>query len=474
MSQLAAPVLGSDALASIVEALAGVCDGDGVDDVELLARLRELEAVKSAAAAAQVRVTKAFAVSREAAAAAAREAAKGNGFKAWRAARDSFRGSDGVAEQVALARRLSPWAGGEQVRFANDMATFLPHTLAALTGGVLSEYRASIIARETGWLSASDRAAVDEEVAADAEALSRMGNRELAQRVRAAAYRRDSQGAVDRARSAANDRGVSIRPQPDVMCRLSALLPVAQGVATYAELSRTADTARASGDPRSRGQVMADTLVERVTGQASADAVSVEVQVVITDSALLNTDRGAEDPGQVPGYGTVPAGWVRDLLLRQPTGTDDDEARVWLRRLYATPDKSTLVAMESSRRLFDAGLRRFLLARDGTCRTPWCDAPIRHLDHVQDHARGGPTSTDNGQGLCERCNHTKQLPGWAVESLPIGRDGPHRVRWRTPTGLTYDSTAPPLLPGNTDHGTVVQAELYLSPLEVEIAYGLAA
>lgn len=56
-----------------------------------------------------------------------------------------------------------------------------------------------------------------------------------------------------------------------------------------------------------------------------------------------------------------------------------------------------------------------LVVRDGRCRTPWCDAPIRHGDHVTDAAEGGPTSLDNGQGLCERCNKTKNLPGWRAE-----------------------------------------------------------
>ena len=63
---------------------------------------------------------------------------------------------------------------------------------------------------------------------------------------------------------------MSLRPAPDTMSQLSALLPVAQGVAVYAALTRSADTARAGGDARSRGQIMADTLVERVTGQSSA------------------------------------------------------------------------------------------------------------------------------------------------------------------------------------------------------------
>jgi hypothetical protein len=107
--------------------------------------------------------------------------------------------------------------------------------------------------------------------------------------------------------------------------------------------------------------------------------------------------------------------------------------------------------MDSRRRLFDAGLRRFLVARDGTCRTPWCDAPIRHADHVRPHAAGGPTSDVNGQGLCVRCNLVKEHPGWAAEVVDAGptagsRDA-HAVAITTPTGQRYTSTAPPLLPG---------------------------
>jgi hypothetical protein len=104
--------------------------------------------------------------------------------------------------------------------------------------------------------------------------------------------------------------------------------------------------------------------------------------------------------------------------------------------------------------VFDGLLRRMLVLRDGRCRTPWCDAPIRHADHVVAHAEGGPTSLPNGQGLCERCNQTKTLPGWRAEVLDTvldtGRDSPagrHAVRTTTPTGHHDDSTAPPLLPG---------------------------
>jgi hypothetical protein len=257
---------------------------------------------------------------------------------------------------------------------------------------------------------------------------------------------------------------------------------MAQGVAAYATLSRDADSARATGDPRSRAQVMADTLVERVTGQATASAVPVEVQVVLRADTLLASGPGADDPAQVPGYGSVPAGWARDLIRgRQPEGDGGDDrigqAQVWLRRLFATPDGTTLVAMESSRRLFDAGLRRFLLARDGTCRTPWCDAPIRHLDHVESRARGGPTSARNGQGLCEHCNQAKELPGWSVTVIddPGDRAGPHRTRITTPTGATYESQAPPFLPSTTASSTErPRLDLVASPMEDALRVLLAA
>ena len=103
--------------------------------------------------------------------------------------------------------------------------------------------------------------------------------------------------------------------------------------------------------------------------------------------------------------------------------------------------------MDSARRLFPAGLRRFVIARDGTCRTPWCDAPVAHADHVEPHADGGPTSSANGQGLCVRCNLVKEEPGWTATVADSGSDKPHTVCITTPTGHRHTSTSPPVLPG---------------------------
>ena len=311
---------------------------------------------------------------------------------------------------------------------AKALVAEMPCSMAALEAGVISEYRALIMVRETACLSREDRARVDAEVCGDLERLAGLGNKRLAAAAKRAAYAADPAAVVARASNATRDRRVSIRPAPDTMVWLTALLPVAQGVGCYAALTSAADTRRAAGDPRSRGQVMADTLVERLTGQAEATAVPVVVDLVMTDRTLL---AGDAEPAHLDGYGPVPAGTARQLV--------DEAAQAWLRRLYTDPDTGQLVATESKARLFPAGLARLVRLRDQTCRTPWCDAPIRHTDHVTDHARGGETSLANGQGLCEACNHTKQAPGWRARPSPDGSDV---VELTTPTGHRYRSWAP--------------------------------
>ena len=60
--------------------------------------------------------------------------------------------------------------------------------------------------------------------------------------------------------------------------RVSARRP---GVACSKALREHTDTVKAGGDPRCRDQIMADTLVEPLTGQAHAQDVNAEVQIVI-------------------------------------------------------------------------------------------------------------------------------------------------------------------------------------------------
>ena len=183
---------------------------------------------------------------------------------------------------------------------------------------------------------------------------------------------------------------------PDTMVRLSAVLPVAQGVACYAALCRAADTTCTGGDnPWARADHGRHRRRAPDGPGRPRPTVPVEIELVMTDTTLLAPagTPGREEPALVPGYGPVPAGLARDLVLGSGASDAGPPARHGgCGACSAGPGTGELAAMETHRREFTANQRRFLRLRDQTCRTPYCDAPIRHADHVDAHVDGGPTS----------------------------------------------------------------------------------
>ncbi len=343
----------------------------------------------------------------------------------------------------------------------------MPHTWKGFASGELSEWRSTLIVQATAVLSREDRETVDGELAGQLDGLS---DRQLAATARGAAYRVDPLAVVNARAVAEAERRVSLRPTPEAMSILTGYLPVAQGIAAYAALERHAAAQRAAGDVRSRGQIAADTLVERLTGQATAGAVNIEVGLVITDTALLGE---GTTPARIVGAGPLPAPAAR-ALIRDTSGS------VWVRRLLTSPIDGSVSEVERRRRLFTGHLRRTLIHRDQVCRTPWCGAPIRHLDHATAAHRDGPTSLNNGQGLCERCNYIKEVPGcttttnvgpdewapdeWAPDrTVPAERDSVSRVI-QTPTGHRYRSTPPPAIPGTQLTPTEARARSQTQPM----------
>lgn len=324
---------------------------------------------------------------------------------------------------MALARRDSPSRGGRHLGFAKALVHEMPHTLSALECGALSEWRATLIVRESACLSVEDRRALDAEMCADASSLEGKGDAQITSDAKGIACRLDVQSVVERAARAEADRNVTCRPAPDAMTYVTALLPVAQGVSVYATLKRAADS---TFDDRSRGQVMADTLVERVTGRPAETPEPVTVNLVMSDQTLLGGDNS---PALVDGYGPIPAEVARRLVY---AAVGDERAKATLRRLYRHPKSGALVAMESRSRCFPKGLAMFIGLRDQTCRTPYCDAPIRHRDHAVPRSRGGPTHALNGLGMCAHCNYVKESPGWQVS--PSEENGVHTAEFVTPTG----------------------------------------
>jgi Domain of unknown function (DUF222) len=378
----------------------------GMDDAALVDRLNELERAKSAAAAEQARLTAEL-----------------------HARRAAGRADRGVTHEVALARQESPYAGREHVALALALVHDLPETLAALERGDISEHRAMIVARESAHLTRPDRTVVD----ATLGPLAGLGDREVLVAVRRRVIEVDPGAADERARRARARRRVTLRGLGDGMARLTADLPAADGVLAIRSLEERVAVLRASGDPRGHGQLMADELVDRLDRPAVTGARRTEIQLVMSAEMLLGTD--VTTPAHLAGYGPIARVEVERLLA-------DPAAEVVVRRLFASPTDGGLVAMESRATAFPPALRRLVFLRDGeTCRTPWCDAPVRHADHVRPRRRGGATDLDQGQGLCAACNYAKEDPGW-VHRVTSRWPERHTTEVETPTGHRHRSRAP--------------------------------
>jgi len=420
--------------------------GSEGDLIELVASLEE---VKCAAAAAQARVTAALYAARRAA-----DAARGV---------DLAETARSVGSQVALARKEAPFRGSRLLGLAQALTRELPQTFAAMSGGAVSEWVATQVAAQTACLSPELRRQVDAEIAPSLPSLSARQARGRAARLTASA---DAASVVRRNAAAVASRRVSLRPAPDGMSILSAILPLADGVAAYAALRTSADAAPASTPALGLGARMADLLVERVTGRHPAKGYDVELRLVMSVDSLVcagedAADGDGDDAAYLEGCGGVPAAWARAIVAAAGrTGAGESEvreARAFVRRLFTHPGDSGMVQLESSSREFRGLLRESIVARDQSCRMPFCDAPIRHVDHIRRAADGGPTSLDNGQGLCERCNYVKEAAGWAQRRAPDREE--HVVVTTTPTGHVYESWPTPL------PGTVRIA----SPLELHLS-----
>ncbi len=130
----------------------------GVPDAERVDQLGLLESIKHACAGAQASVAVAFDASQREAQAAAGVPARDRGR--------------GIAAQIALARRESPSRGSRHLGLAKALVHEMPHTMRHLTAGRVSEWRATIVGRETACLQRGGPRAVDAALADDLPTLA--------------------------------------------------------------------------------------------------------------------------------------------------------------------------------------------------------------------------------------------------------------------------------------------------------------
>ena len=321
-----------------------------------------------------------------------------------------------IVSEVAVACRVSPFHGRRRLHLARDLHLGLDHVRALFTAGELSEAAVSKVGAATAHLDPAERAAVDQRLAG--EGIERLGIRRVHDLTTRLAMEIAPETAPLTARAARAGRHVRVRLAADGMADLVAHLPAEQAAACFGALHRSVTEHYLTADTvtRSRGQILADTLVERVTGQACAGDVAVEVQILMPVEALL--DANSPLPAHIAGHGPISGDIARHLLATTA-------GKKTLRRLV-TRD-GIVIGGDSRRRTFDGALETFIRARDGNrCTAAYCDAPVRHIDHIQRWADGGRTTFMNGRGYCEFHNHAREP--LRAECRVRGR--PHRAHSR--------------------------------------------
>ena len=188
-------------------------------------------------------------------------------------------------------------------------------------------------------------------------------------------------------------------------------------------------------DGRTTDQVRADIFTDLLLASDPSEAhgtgldnISGHVQVTVAATTLSDVD---DAPAQLDGHGPLHPDIARAIAGRNIGWT----------RLFLDP---TGLVRETDSYTPTDPMRRFLKARDEYCRFPGCRMPVSRseVDHNEDWAFGGRTSTDNLAHFCA-AHHVLKHPDipethrWTARQLPDWS-----VEWTSPHGRTYADAAP--------------------------------
>ncbi len=350
---------------------------------------------------------------------------------------------DEEREDVATALRLSPTAAQNRIDVARVLVAHLPNTISALSTGEISAAHATVIAKETATAirnGLSDEAVFRVEQTALAHAEFHTPG-QVATKVKTTIAKlapEEFEEIVDRAR---DSRRVSCYPEADGMATVVAILPaedaqtVMKSIEAYILKRNQEDEIDAEWSMLSADMKRADALTF-ITSQALASMADVvrphrrpvTISVAIDLPTLLGL---AENPGQLAGYGAIPASVARRLAA------DGN----W-QRFISDPATGNLLDFGREKYTPPQELVDFLLARDRICRFPGCRRTGQSLDidHAHSWESGGETNPANLGLLCRRHHRMKTHGGWSIESNPDGS-----CLWKSPVGKSFFVPARPFL-----------------------------
>ena len=374
---------------------------------------------------------------------------------------------DEEREDVATALRLSPTAAQNRIDVARVLVGHLPNTISALATGEISAAHATVIAKETATairngLSEDAVFRVEQTALAHAE-FHTPG--QVATKVKTTIAKlapEEFEEIVDRAR---DSRRVSCYPEADGMATVVAILPAedAQTVMKSIEayiLKRNQEEEACTCGGEDGGVSRASSLCSHHNQEGatewsmlSADMKRADALTLLASQALasmaddvrphrrpitisvaidLPTLLGlAENPGQLAGYGAIPASVARRLAA---DGS-------W-QRFISDPATGNLLDFGREKYTPPQELVDYLLARDRICRFPGCrrTGQSSDIDHAHSWESGGETNPANLGLLCRRHHRMKTNGGWSLESNPDGS-----CLWKSPKGKTFFVPARPFL-----------------------------
>ncbi len=319
-------------------------------------------------------------------------------------------------------------AGASGAGFA--LVRKLPRLLDLHAQGLIGELHVRAAVEATFGLDAAVIGKVEERV------LGRAGSQTPAlfrASLRRAVAAKDARSAEQRhAEARIKEKTVRLCPLPDGMAGIWSVHTAVDAEAIYArlrELTATTSPGDARGDQRGVDERRADALRDLVLGNpagGSGSASRVHVQLLIPAAVAAGF---SDAPGELVGYGPIPASLCRDAM-QQPGTT--------IERIHLDHDGQVIAPadIDSDRDRYrpSARMQRYLHAQWPTCRFPGCNR--RALRCETDHIvafDGTNTIRINLQPLCPRHHHLKHEAGWAVTRRDDGV-----TEWTSPTGRHYD------------------------------------
>ena len=398
---------------------------------------------------------------------------------------DMFTGvDDAEREDVATALRMSTGTAQIRIDVARTLVNHLPNVCSALAMGEISPAHATVIARESAsairdGMGPAHIYSIEQSALAYAEFHTPT---QVANKVRTTIAKLAPEPFEEIAERARDTRRVSCLREVDGLSTIVAILPAedaqivmkaienfihaqvanesitlnAQGVrgagradagvagagadgVGASDGAADADSANDSevqpGQHRSMDMKRADALTSIAAWSLQQSTVDVKLHrrpVTVNVTIDLPTLLGlAENPGQLAGYGAIPASVARALA-------SDGK---W-QRFITDPQTGTLLDFGRESYEPPQALVDFLIARDRTCRFPGCrqSAARADLDHAKSWESGGETSAANLGALCRRHHRLKTHGGWKLKSHSDGA-----CTWTSPLGKIYEVPARPML-----------------------------